>query len=160
MAAAVSDISWSGPGGTFNLRAVAVICRGDEIQLCTVDGLGYWFLPGGRVRFGELGAAALARELAAELGHQLRVGDLAVVAENIFADDGIQHEIDLYYHVDWPSVLDPDDLRRGGELGHRFCWMGVHTLASVPFKPAGLIPVLQARPVTLKHVALDRSQPQ
>jgi hypothetical protein len=51
--AAASDISWSGPGGTFNLRAAAVICRGDDILLCTVDGLGYWFLPGGRVSFGE-----------------------------------------------------------------------------------------------------------
>jgi hypothetical protein len=79
--------------------------------------------------------------------------------ENIFAGDGIQHEIGLYYHVDWPSVLDPDDLRRGGELGHRFCWMGVQTLASVRFQPAGLIRVLQARPAILKHVTLDRSQP-
>ena len=91
--AATSDISWTGPGGTFNLRAAAVICRRGEILLCTVDGLGYWFLPVGRVRFGEPGAAALARELAEELGHQLRVGDLAFVAENIFAGDGIQYEI-------------------------------------------------------------------
>ena len=158
--AAAADISWSGPSGTFNLRAAAVTCRGEEILLCTVDGLGYWFLPGGRVCFGEPGAAALARELSGELGHQLPVGDLAFVAENIFASDGIQHEIGLYYHVDWPCVLDPDDLRRGSELGHRFCWMGVQTLASVRFQPAGLIPVLQARPATLMHVALDRSQPQ
>jgi ADP-ribose pyrophosphatase YjhB (NUDIX family) len=159
MAAAVSDISWSGPGGTFNLRAAAIIGRGDDILLCTVDGLGYWFLPGGRVRFGEPGAAALAGELAEELGHQLRVGDLAFVVENIVAGDGIQHEIGLYYHVDWPSMLDPDDLLRGSELGHRFCWRGVQTLADVRFEPAGLIPLLQARSAALKHVALDRSQP-
>ena len=57
--AAAPDISWSGLSGTFNLRAAAVICRGDDILLCTVDGLEYWFLPGGRVRFGEPGAAAL-----------------------------------------------------------------------------------------------------
>jgi ADP-ribose pyrophosphatase YjhB (NUDIX family) len=86
--AAASDISWSGPSGTFNLRVAAVIRRGDDILLCTVDGLGYWFLPGGRARFGQPGDAALARELAEELGHQLRVGDLAFVVENIFADDG------------------------------------------------------------------------
>jgi len=35
------DISWSGPGGTFNLRLAAIIAHGDEILLCTVDGLGY-----------------------------------------------------------------------------------------------------------------------
>jgi hypothetical protein len=44
-----SDISWSGAGETFNLRVAAVIARGGKILLCTVDGLGYWFLPGGRV---------------------------------------------------------------------------------------------------------------
>jgi ADP-ribose pyrophosphatase YjhB (NUDIX family) len=49
-----------------------------------VDGLGYWFLPGGRVRFGESSDAALARELAEELGHVLPAGQLALVVENIF----------------------------------------------------------------------------
>src|ERR1700733_12197684 len=105
--AAASDISWSGPGGPFHLRAAAGICRGDYILLCTVDGLGYWFLPGGRVRFGEPGTAALTRELAEELGHQLPVGDLAFIVENIVASDGIQHEIGLYYHVDWPRRTGP-----------------------------------------------------
>jgi hypothetical protein len=40
-----SDISFSGPAGTFNLRVAAVIFRGDPVLLCTVDGLDYWFLP-------------------------------------------------------------------------------------------------------------------
>ena len=63
-----NDISWSAPGGTFNLRVAAVISHDQKVSnqkvsnqkvfdqkvlLCTVDGLGYWFLPGGRVRFGE-----------------------------------------------------------------------------------------------------------
>jgi hypothetical protein len=95
-----------------------------------------------------------------ELGYQLRVGDLAFVAENILASDGIQHEIGLYSHVDWPGRLGPDDLRRGGKQGHWFCWLGVQTLASAQFQPAGLIPALQTRPATLKHVTLDHSQPQ
>jgi len=60
---AASDISWSGPNGTFNLRVAAIIRRGEEILLCTVDGLDYWFLPGGRVRFGEVSDAALAASL-------------------------------------------------------------------------------------------------
>ena len=105
---AASDISWSGPPGTFNLRVAAVITRGDHILLCTVDGLGYWFLPGGRVRFGEPSDAALTRELAEELGHALPGGTLALVVENIFRDRSLEHEIGLYYRLTWPAELAPE----------------------------------------------------
>lgn len=57
------DISWSTPRETFNLRVAAVIGHGHKVLLCTVDGLGYWFLPGGRVRFRESAQLALSREL-------------------------------------------------------------------------------------------------
>jgi ADP-ribose pyrophosphatase YjhB (NUDIX family) len=157
--ATASDISWSGSAGTFNLRVAAVISRGEEVLLCTVDGLGYWFLPGGRVRFGEAGEAALARELAEELGHQFPAGKLALIAENIFDAQTLQHEIGLYYQLPWPSELAPDDLRGGTEPGHEFCWMPVRALGSVRFEPAGLIPVLQGLGNTVQHVVLSHPEP-
>src|SRR5258708_9507087 len=125
-----SDISWSGPRETFNLRVAAVITRGGKILLCTVDGLGYWFLPGGRVRFGEPSGAALARELAEELGHQLPAGELALIVENIYRDTALQHEVGLYYHLAWPDTLASDDLDGGVEPGHLFCWTPVGELGS------------------------------
>ena len=149
-----SDISWSGPAGTFNLRVAAVISRGDQILLCTVDGLDYWFLPGGRIRFGEPSDAALARELAEELGHELPSGSLALVVENIFRKRSLEHEVGLYYRLTWPSTLAPDDLDGGIESGHRFRWMPVRELGSVDFRPAGLIPVLPELTGTLRHVVL------
>jgi ADP-ribose pyrophosphatase YjhB (NUDIX family) len=150
----VSDISWSGPAGTFNLRVAAVITRGDQVLLCTVDGLGYWFLPGGRVRFGEPSDAALARELAEELGHDLPPGPLALVAENIFRSRPLEHEIGLYYRVTWPSALAPEDLDGGIESGHTFRWLPVRELGSVDFRPVGLIPVLPELTDTTRHVVL------
>jgi ADP-ribose pyrophosphatase YjhB (NUDIX family) len=152
---AENDISWKRPEGAFNLRAAAVITRGGDVLLCTVEGLGYWFLPGGRVRLGEPGAAALARELAEELGHDLPAGELALVVENIYAGGTLQHEIGLYYQVSWPDALDDQDLHRGAEPGHAFRWAPLAGLGSVRFEPAGLVSVLQDLPDRVGHVLLD-----
>jgi 8-oxo-dGTP pyrophosphatase MutT (NUDIX family) len=149
-----SDVSWSSPAGRFNLRVAAVITHGEELLLCTIDGFGYWFLPGGRVRFGEPSDAALARELAEELGHDLPAGPLALVVENIFGKPSVEHEIGLYYRVAWPVTLDPADLYGGTESGHTFRWLPARELGSVDFRPAGLIPVLPDLTDTLRHVVL------
>ena len=152
--ATASDISFSGPAGSFNLRVAGVIFRGDQVLLCTVDSLDYWFLPGGRVRFGEPSDVALVRELAEELGHELAPGPLALVVENIFRKRSLEHEIGLYYRLSWPAELAPDDLDRGTESGHQFRWVPVGELGSVDFRPAGLIPVLPELTGTLRHVGL------
>jgi len=151
-----NDISWSAPGGTFNLRVAAVISHDQKVLLCTVDGLGYWFLPGGRVRLGEPSERALSRELAEELGHRFPAGRLAFVVENIYWDSSLQHEVGLYYRLPWPPGLADSDLDGGTEPGHRFRWVAISELNSVRFEPAGLIPELQRPDDDVRHVVLDR----
>ena len=151
------DISWSAPGGTFNLRVAAIIIRDQKVLLCTVDGLGYWFLPGGRVRFGEPSQRALSRELAEELGHRFPAGRLARVVENIYLNGSLQHEVGFYYCLAWPSGLAEGDLEGGTEPGHRFRWVAISELNSVPFEPAGLIPELQKLGDDVRHVVLGPS---
>jgi 8-oxo-dGTP pyrophosphatase MutT (NUDIX family) len=149
------DISWAGPAGIFNLRVAAVIVRDGRILVCTVAGLGYWFLPGGRARLGEPGQMALARELAEELGHRLPPGPLALVVENIYRGRGLAHEIGLYYQVTWPDGLATGDLAGGIEPGHEFRWLLLGDLGTIWFEPAGLVPVLQQRAGGLRHVLLS-----
>ena len=48
--ATAGDISWESPLGTFNLRVAAIITHGADILLCTIEGLDYWYLPGGLAR--------------------------------------------------------------------------------------------------------------
>jgi ADP-ribose pyrophosphatase YjhB (NUDIX family) len=151
-----NDISWSASGQTFNLRVAAVITHDQKLLLCTVDGLGYWFLPGGRVRFGEPAEVALSRELAEELGHPFPAGRLALVVENIYGDGSLQHEVGFYYRLAWPPGLAASDLDAGTEPGHRFRWATISELASVRFEPAGLVPVLQEPGDDVRHVLLDR----
>jgi ADP-ribose pyrophosphatase YjhB (NUDIX family) len=152
-----NDISWNAPGGTFNLRVAAVIIHDRKVLLCTVDGLKYWFLPGGRVRFGEPAQVALARELAEELGHQFPTGRLAFVVENIYRYGSLEHEVGFYYRLAWPAGLADSDLDRGTEPGHRFRWAAIRGLNSVRFEPAGLVPELQQPGDDVRHVLLDPS---
>jgi ADP-ribose pyrophosphatase YjhB (NUDIX family) len=151
-----NDISWSAPGETFNLRVAAVITHDRKVLLCTVDGLGYWFLPGGRVRLGEPTQLALSRELAEELGLQFPAGRLALVVENIYRDSSLQHEVGFYYRLGWPRGLVDSDLDGGTEPGHRFRWAAISELNSVRFEPAGLVPELQQMGDDVRHVLLDR----
>jgi ADP-ribose pyrophosphatase YjhB (NUDIX family) len=150
------DISWSAPGGTFNLRVAAVIIHDRQVLLCTVDGLGYWFLPGGRVRFGEPAQLALSHELAEELRHQFPAGRLALLVENIYRDSALGHEVGFYYRLAWPPGLANSDLDGGTEPGHRFRWAAISELNSVRFEPAGLVPVLQDLGDDVRYVLLDR----
>jgi ADP-ribose pyrophosphatase YjhB (NUDIX family) len=153
VATTAGDISWNDPAGSFNLRVAAILTRGEQILLCTEAGLGYWYLPGGRVRFGESTDAALARELAEELGHEFPAGELALVVENMYAETGLEHEIGFYYRLAWPATLDRDDLD-GGEPGHTFRWAPAGELGALRFEPARLVPVLQNPTGTLRHVVL------
>lgn len=152
--ATADDISWESPQGTFNLRVAAILSSGGEILLCTIEGLDYWYLPGGRVHLGEPAEAALARELTEELGHEFPTGTLALVVENIYRDQGLEHEIGFYYRLVWPAALPRDDLS-GGEPGHVFRWAPATELGALRFEPAGLASVLHNLDGTLRHLVLD-----
>ncbi len=121
--------------------ARGVCIRADHILVCRNVAVGYCYLPGGHVEFGETSQEALARELVEEAGVKTLVGKLFGVDECRFEQKGKQgkskprHEFNLLYEVEL--------LPRGTRLvpvpsleAHiTFEWLKVSDLKSANFKP-------------------------
>ncbi len=81
--------------------ARGLLLRDNNVLLCRNVALGYQFLPGGHVEYGEPAALALAREFEEECGLAVRVGALLLVTEGQFEEGGRRHhEINLVFHVE------------------------------------------------------------
>ena len=154
----MTDIDWTAGSGSFKYRAAAVIRHGDQLLVCAVDEIDGWFLPGGRVQFGEGSAAGLARELREELGMDLVVtGAPMLVAEGIREADGLIHqEVCFYYPVRWPADVPPAAVR--DRDGHRFRWVRLTELPDLRFLPPEIIARLMADTTEVRHLSFDRRQ--
>ena len=88
---------------------------------------GFSFVPGGRVEYGENAVEALARELREELGEEVKVGRLLLVADNLFEIDSDRfQEITLYFIIEFTpgsNVLECNGTFEGGEPGSVFQWI-------------------------------------
>lgn len=109
----------------------AVIAR-DGLVLCARRGpgrrmAGRWEFPGGKVEVGETPEAALAREIAEELGCRIRVGEIVARAVH---DDGLGAVVLTTYRCDLvdgePSTTEHEELR----------WLPPAALAALEWAPA------------------------
>jgi ADP-ribose pyrophosphatase YjhB (NUDIX family) len=151
------DIACVGPDGNFKLRAGAIVHDRDRILLCAVDDLDGWFLPGGKVAYGETAAAAAVRELREEMQLELTAGELRLVTEDMLTLNGTLHqEVCFYYEFAWPDGLSPDAAQDAVELAHSFRWVRRADLGGVDLLPPHLRAYLTEDPPGLRHLAFDR----
>lgn len=152
-------ISHDVPGGRFNFRAAGIVMRDRHVLVTHSVTEQHWYLPGGRVEWGESTRDAVAREIVEELGVAGEVGELAIVLENFFSYGGHRwHELAHYYPVILPSSF---PFRDDGEVCHRsrdgdadieFKWVSVDALADHGFQPSGLRHELRSWDGALRHL--------
>src|SRR5436190_3996065 len=111
--------------------ALALIRKGDEILVergyDTAETETFYRLLGGTIELGELGAEAVRRELAEELGVEVEVGERLATIENIFTWEGKRrHEILLVYECSLEDRAVPDGewAVPEGDVVHEVCWKG------------------------------------
>ncbi|MDT0002877.1 NUDIX hydrolase [Listeria cossartiae subsp. cayugensis] len=80
-----------------HIRTAAIITHQNKILLHSNQGGNYWTLPGGAVE-NEFTKDGLKREMKEELGEEVHIGDLKIVAENRFLYRGEEVDsIEFYY---------------------------------------------------------------
>ena len=142
----------------FQLRAAAVITRGDAILLHRAEGDDFWALPGGRVEPGESGADTLVREMREELGAAVRPGPMVMVVENFFGYGGRRyHEVGLYFNAEAEAggllLASPGPyLGREGERELVFAWFARDALHEIDLRPSFLVEALAAPTLGFRHM--------
>ena len=153
-------IAYDMPDGRFNLRAAVVVMREEHVLVGHTTSEAIWYLPGGRVEWGESTRDTAERELFEELGVAGEIGDLVTVMENFFSYEGKRfHELAYYYRATLPESF---PFQRDGEVCHRgqdgdaeleFRWLPVKpaVLRANAFRPMALGDELAALGKAFQH---------
>lgn len=124
------DISFKTAEGRFNYRVCGILVHEGNLLVMKDDGIGHYYLPGGRVHMHETTDAAILREMREELQVEAKIVRPLWLNQSFFTLDGTEerfHEVCLYYLMDASGT---DLLSRGerftyAEEGHvhEFSWM-------------------------------------
>lgn len=107
------DITFKTDKGKFNYRVCGMIINDGRILAMHDERSPYYYLPGGRVKFGESAEEAVIREIREELRIEARIARPLWFNQGFFTEDvsGEKfHEICIYYLMD---ISETDILSRG-----------------------------------------------
>jgi ADP-ribose pyrophosphatase YjhB (NUDIX family) len=128
------DLTLETPWGMFNHR-VGCLAFHEDMILLERSPEGYWFVPGGRVAFGEFSKDAVLREMKEELSINLDNVEWAGLVENYFTLDGERfHEIAIFYRIEVPiDTLLPTADDNGDPVF--YAWHAINNLQDIDLKP-------------------------
>lgn len=151
-------ITFEKDNAQFNYRIVGVVIHDGRVLLNSVEGWGFWFLPGGRAEMMEPARETLRREMREELGTDVEVERLLWIVENFFKFDGQNfHETGLYFLMSLPP--DSPLYKREGPFAGKeehvalvFQWFRLDELPQIRLYPGFLPQALQSLPATTQHI--------
>ncbi len=154
------DISFKTEQGRFNYRTAGVLIQDGKLLVMQDENSPYYYVPGGRVSFGEATEAALQREIREELGIDVVVQRLLWVVESFFEENRTKelfHELAFYYLL---TLADPGILHRGASFSRRegdqhtlrFTWKELRELQNLYFYPLFLKQKILDLPIEVEHI--------
>ena len=131
------DLTIATPWGMFNYRVGFLIFENNKVLL-QKSTAGFWFLPGGRVAFGETSLEAVRREAMEELHTDNAQFTFAGITENFFVmDNNSFHELMIFYRVIFAEKLNvPKEDYKGKAIVSG--WFSQDQLLETDLKPSFL----------------------
>lgn len=143
--------------GLFNHRVAAVIVHNNKLLAQKNVKTNEYYLPGGRINYGESSEEAVIREIAEELGVTVTDYHTIWINECFFTDSGTRfHEVGIYYLVNFENT-DFNHFESVFELiedsrVNTYEWLDIDSLDSIALYPLFVKTEIKNPDKTLKHI--------
>lgn len=151
--------------GLFNHRVAAVIVHNNKLLAQKNVKTNEYYLPGGRINYGESSEEAIIREIREELGVTVIDYRSLWINECFFVDSGTRfHEVGIYYLVNlentefdhYESVF---ELTEGSRV-NTYEWLDIDSLESIALYPLFVKTEIKNSDKSLKHIITNEMEKQ
>lgn len=143
--------------GLFNHRVAAVIVHNNKLLAQKNVKTNEYYLPGGRINYGESSEEAIVREMQEELGVDITDYRTLWINECFFVDSGTRfHEVGIYYLVNLENSVfnhyEPIFELIEESRVNTYEWLDIDSLESIALYPLFVKTEIKNPDKTLKHI--------